>query len=269
MKKIECFINSKRNTQLATTIVESQKENGGLVIFVHGFKADRTEGGRFLTVAEELAKDNINSIMVSFPGCGDSQEPFENYCVSNCLDDIDSMYQYMLDNYSIDSNRLAMVGYSMGGRLTSIYSSQHKEFKTIALWAAATYNGFDNNETFLDNNVEDMIQQARNNGFALAYNTFDNSYLHISERFFDDMFSYQPFDCLCQYQGNVLLVHGDADPTVSYDVSVRAYQGLTTKGNKKLVTVANANHGFGLWDDHLEQSAILTGETIDFLRSNL
>lgn len=269
MKVFDTIIKSKRGSDLVTTIVDCQKENSGLILFVHGFKADRSEGGRFLTVAEALAQDNINSIMVSFAGCGDSKEPFENYCMTNCLDDIDTMYQYMLNNYSIDTNRLAMVGYSMGGRLTSIYSYTHPEFKTIALWASATYNGFDNNDTFLDNNVNEMISQAEKQGYAIAYNSFDNNYLHISKRFFDDMFQYKPFDSLSNYQGNVLLVHGDSDLTVAYDVSVRAYNGLTTQKNKKFVTIHQANHGFGLWDNHMEQSEQLTNETIQFLKENI
>ena len=99
MKVFDTIIKSKRGSDLVTTIVDCQKENSGLILFVHGFKADRSEGGRFLTVAEALAQDNINSIMVSFAGCGDSKEPFENYCMTNCLDDIDTMYQYMLNNY--------------------------------------------------------------------------------------------------------------------------------------------------------------------------
>lgn len=269
MRIFDKEICSKRNTLLHTTIVESDCEHPKLALFIHGFKADRTEGNRFITVAEQLAQQQIHSIMVSFPGCGDSEEDFFHYCISNCLDDMETIYQYMLDHYDIDVNHMAMVGYSMGGRLTCLFSALHPEIKTIGLWAAASYNGFNGSDEFLDNSVSKMEKQADEIGYANAYNSFDQTFLKLSKQFFDDMYRYHPFDCLTNYQGNVILVHGDQDITVDCQVSQRAFQYLTTKKNKKLLIIEGANHGFGLWDQKMEQSKRLTDQTSAFILENI
>lgn len=269
MKTFDKIINSVRNTNLHTTIVESDATKVKLALFIHGFKADRSEGGRFITVAESLAQHGFNSIMVSFPGCGDSEEPFENYCISNCINDMETIYQYMLNTYDVDRDHICMVGYSMGGRLTCLFSGLHPEIKTIGLWAAASYNAFNGGDEFLDNSVSKMVNEANENGYAKALNSFDNTYLHLSKRFFDDMFRYHPYDCVTNYNGNVIVVHGNQDITVPVEVSENTYAHLTTNKNKKLVIVDGANHGFGLWDDHMEQSKILTDETTAFILENL
>ena len=269
MKTFDEQIISKRGTNLHATIIESGIEKSPLVLLIHGFKADRTEGGRFLTVAQELAKAGVNSICVSFPGCGDSEEPFEQYCMSHCLDDIDVIYQYMLEHYNIDQNHLGMIGYSMGGRLTCLYTSLHPEFKTIGLWAAASYDDFNGEENFQGSNIKEMMKEAEANGFAATVNSFDQSILRLSRQFFEDMFHLKPYEGILSYQGNVILCHGTKDDMVPFETSERVFQNLTTKGNRKFVVIENANHGFGLWDNHMEQSKQLTDSTIEFFKENL
>ena len=44
---------------------------------------------------------------------------------------------------------------------------------------------------------------------------------------------------------------------------------LVNVKNKKLVVVDGANHGFGLWDNHMEQSKELVDETTEFLKEYL
>ena len=53
MRVIETQIQSKRDTQIPVTIVEADVPSK-LLLCVHGFKAKRTEDGRFLTVARQL-----------------------------------------------------------------------------------------------------------------------------------------------------------------------------------------------------------------------
>ena len=72
-----------------------------------------------------------------------------------------------------------------------------------------------------------------------------------------------------QFDGNVIICQGLADDTVVPETAQQCYDNLTTQGDRKLVMIEGANHGFGLWDDHMEQSAILTDSTIQFILKNL
>ena len=95
MKEIELLLKSKRNTEIPVSIVDSETTNCALVIFIHGFKADRHEGGRFSDVARNLAKLGYSSIRMGFPGCDESKEDFINYSITNDLDDIETCYKYI------------------------------------------------------------------------------------------------------------------------------------------------------------------------------
>ena len=66
-------VRSYRNTLIPVTRVPADGEADALAVFVHGFKAERTEGGRFLTVALQLAKHGFDSIMMDQCGCGESR----------------------------------------------------------------------------------------------------------------------------------------------------------------------------------------------------
>ena len=265
MKK-KTILKSVRNTDIHTWEVYGQ-ENTGLCVFVHGFCAERTEGGRFLTVAEKLAEHGICSIMMDQSGCGESEEPFENYCMDNSFDDITTCIDYMLGKYPVDTARLAMVGYSMGGRITAVYCTERDtRFKTIALWAAAILNGEDM-PSFLYDEAEgrDLRKEAEENGYACYNNSFDGRILHLSRKFYEGMLNYDSVACMKKYDGNVIICQGLADITVHPEVAKACYDSLTTEGERRLVLIEGANHGFGLWDDHMEQSRRLTDETTAFL----
>ena len=108
MKIIEKTITSKRNTEIPVTIVESEKTEK-LLLCIHGFKANRTEDGRFLTVAKALSEKGVTSIMPGFPGCDVSKEDFINYSIRNCISDIDTCYDYMKENYQFDENFYSLI----------------------------------------------------------------------------------------------------------------------------------------------------------------
>ena len=264
------IIKSVRGTDIHCTKVTG-KENNALMVFVHGFCAERTEGGRFVTVAEELAKHGICSIMMDQSGCGQSGEPFDQYCMDNSFDDISACVDYMLANYPIDTTRMGMVGYSMGGRITSVYVTQKDtRFRTIGLWAAAI-NHIDRLYQFCYDSEEnrDLVKEAEERGYAEYNNVFDGRRLHLSQKFYQGMFGYDPVECMKQFDGNVIICQGLADDTVVPETAQQCYDNLTTQGARKLVMIEGANHGFGLWDDHMEQSAILTDSTAQFILKNL
>lgn len=270
MKELNTTIKSIRNTDIPVTIVDSEKENKGLVLFVHGFKADRHEGGRFTEVAKNLAEVGVNSIRMGFAGCDESKEDFINYTLRNNLSDIEKCFDYMLENYDIDKNHLGMVGYSMGARLTSIFIQNHPEIKTIGLWAGAVYDGFGGDEnSFIGAPLKPMQEQASKLGYAEFLNAFDNSFIKINKDLIIDMEKYSPLNGLRNFKGNVIVCHGNKDVTVDLKTAYLAMDNLENANNKKLVVIDGANHGFGLWDNHYEQSKQLVDETTKFFKENL
>lgn len=52
---------------------------------------------------------------MDFPGCGESEEPFTAYTLSNIRADMTAAIAYMGVTYGADTTRLGLVGHSMGG----------------------------------------------------------------------------------------------------------------------------------------------------------
>ena len=268
MKTLDTVIRSRRDTEIPVTIVETDRTPCRLLICAHGFKANRTEDGRFLQVAQTLAEDGITSIMMGFPGCDVSTEDFLNYSLSSCMDDIDACYEYMKKNYEIDPDHVGMIGYSMGGRLTALYIRKHTEIRCIGIWAGACYDGF-GGDSFLGVKTDAMRNEAKEKGYCDFYNIFDDTYIKLSRQLIEDMESRSPIEGLKEYTGSAIVVHGDQDITVPYEHAHDTYASLIHAEDRKLVTVAGADHGFGAWDDHPELSKQLTDSTIAYFKEHL
>ena len=266
MKEYNDHVLSVRNTLIPVTKVECEGEPEYLAVFVHGFKAERTEGGRFLTVARELARHHFTCIMMDQCGCGESSEPFDLYCLANPLDDV----QAGIESVRKPSvRRIVLVGYSMGGRVVSAYSAlKRHQIDTLALWTSAIMPADDLKPFMYGPDGHSMVAEAEENGFAMYYNAFDNTWIHLSKAFYDGMLKYDVPGAVRSFAGNVILCHGLVDDTVLPKYSIEAYDELTTEKDRELVLIWDANHGFGLWDDKMYQSAILTGKTTEFILKN-
>ena len=266
MKEYNDHVLSVRNTLIPVTRVECEGEPQYLAVFVHGFKAERTEGGRFLTVARQLVKHGFTCIMMDQSGCGDSSEPFDLYCLDNSLDDVQACIEAAIKP---SVRRIVLVGYSMGGRVVSAYSAlKRHQIDTLVLWTSAIMPGDDLKPFMYGEDGHSMVQEAEENGFAMYHIEFDDTWIHLSKAFYDGMQKYDIPAYVRAFQGNVLFCHGLEDDTVLPKYSIEAYGELTTPKDKELVLIWDANHGFGLWDDKMYQSDILTGKTTEFILRN-
>lgn len=264
MKNLE--IKSSINTNIPVSIIEG---NGNkLLIMVHGFKASRFEDGRFISVGEKLSKYGFNSIMMTFPGCKESSEDFINYTLDNCLTYIDDCYKYMIDNYNIDKDSVGLIGYSMGGRLISLYQSIHKNINSMAYWAGFSKN-LEFDEVFLGASIGEMINEAKEKGYMSYYNSFDDTYINLSYDFLCQIYDYKPEDKLKEFKGNVLIIQGDKDFVVREEVSKIIEDSLINAKYVLRHIVKDADHGFGAWDNRLDLSKELCDTTVEFFKEKM
>ena len=260
-------LKSKRNTNINAAVFETIGKSP-LLIFAHSFKSDMFEDGRYLQIGEYLQKNNICSITLDFPGNGSSLEGFEYYTLDNCLDDMEISYQYMLDNYDIDINSLALLGYSMGGRLISLFYKRHPEFNNLVFWAACN-NPYTINDKFLKQDLSILLAQANKQGICDFFDIFSNQISKMSIQFINNLIDYDALSCLNSFNGNSLIIQGDKDITISYDNCENIYNSLSKESNKKLVIIKGADHGFGLWDNRKQDNDCLLNNTKSFLLENM
>ena len=260
----EVYLDSKRNSKIHAYI-NTTSNKGGLLVFAHSFKGEASEDNRFTDLANSLVNNGINSIRMEFPGSINSFEDDKNYSIGNCLDDLDICVNYMFDNYDIDHNHLGLLGYSMGGRIVSLYALSHPEFNMTVLWAPCD-KVFTKDELFLEQSINDLINQEGD--YINFYDIFNKVNCIFPKQFAYDLIdtSISKFN---EYKGNVLIIHGKKDTTIDITESEKLLNSFIYKDNKSLYVMDEADHGFGLWDGRIEDTNELLRVSENYIKKNL
>ena len=268
----ETKVSISANGRKITAVVTMPEGDGKFpaVVMNHGHGGSKDEGTGFAGIARALADKGIASIRMDFPGCGESPEPFTKNCLSNMVEDSNACRDYLVDNYSVDTGRLGVLGYSMGGRITSTIISQGKHgYQAVALLAGA---------------VGDGEQMAAGAGGAVDPEQFPAVYAEAQEKgyyrittpygkvqdlapqWFDDLRNIDPLENVGAFTGPVLVMYGDKDDVVPPEVNKLS---LNAYPNAKEIVVPGANHSYAFYQDDPETTAVVENGIADFFAENL
>ncbi len=242
-----------------------------LVVFCPGFNDDKTSEGRFLMIARNLAAKGVASVMMDHAGCGESSEDFTSYRLSNNIADIDTAFQYMLVEYNIDMDHLALVGYSMGGRDAVLFSRLRKEFHALVLLAPSLGRAYDGaaEELFGGvNSYKKLEESAKQNGYILFEDGPGNR-IKVSEGFFEDMKEYDSLRALKDFTGHILYIQGAEDEVVPAEYSGKALQYLNKKAKLQYAYLDHVNHSFNVSEENSSQYERTVRLVADYLLAEL
>lgn len=253
----------------ATVVVPDGDGPFAAVVMNHGHGGGRQENGGFGGIASALAERGILTIRMDFPGSGDSGEPFTEGYLSNMISDSNASLQYILDNYEVDENRLGIFGYSMGGRIAmTIGSNEGNPYRAMGLLAPSADWGQEMMVSFLGGQAEyDRLyaESGGDKGYAEFVTQWGQTQ-ELSRQWFDEMIASKPLELIGAYDGAMIVLAGDKDDVVRPGVSeavVAAYPAAT------LVTVPDADHGYGFYSDQPEVTALVEKSFGDFFAENL
>jgi alpha/beta superfamily hydrolase len=207
-----------------------------MVIFCHGFSG-RKDGPMFELIADTLQARGIASIRFDFNGHGESEGEFKDMTVPNEIEDAKKVVEYVSDLRYVSS--LAIVGHSQGGVVAAMTAGQLSEalgkssFKAVALMAPAAVLR------------DDAI---RGSTMGKQYDPFDpGEYvelwggLKLGGKYIRTAFSLPIYETAAKYQGEALIIHGNADRVVPYTYGERFHQ-IWPKS--ELVIQEYFDHGF-------------------------
>ena len=241
-----------------------------LVVMAHGHGGSRNETGSFIMVAEALAARGVASIRMDFPGCGDSTESFANNNLGNMLKDIEASRDYAVEQPQVDSSRVGLFGWSMGGRLVILAAAQDDSYRIIATWAPAATTGAGSMVKFLGgpDAYEDHKARAARDG-SVPFTTIWGQDQELGLKFFTDMEESTPLDVVRNFEGPLLVLYGDLDDVVLPQVSESLIEAAVNSSEVVRHVVKGADHGLGVFSDEpaLTQEAVAT--TVEFLASRL
>ena len=113
-----------------------------LVFIAHGFKGTRNSGGA-KELSERLAAVGIAAVRIDFNGYEEASvdaKRTNRYTLTDMQSDAAKTINYVIDNYSIDTDRLGVYGRSMGGRVAMMLANENVcnfDFKAMTLIAPA------------------------------------------------------------------------------------------------------------------------------------
>lgn len=241
-----------------------------LVVMAHGHGGSRHEGGGYRLTAEALARNGIASIRMDFPGCGDSTEPFTKNNLTNMMLDLQAARKYAESQPGVDSSRVGLIGYSMGGRLVVLLAEIDPSYKVMVAWTPAVADGSKRELTSLGGPdfYYSLKQKAQETGMA-EYTTRWGTTLQLGYRYFIDLEQTKPLESIARFEGPLLVLYGDQDDVVPPEISEAAIAAAKNSSEVVRHVVASANHALGFYTNRPEIAAEVVDKTVEFLRQRL
>jgi fermentation-respiration switch protein FrsA (DUF1100 family) len=127
----DVYVTTADGFTLAGWFVPSQ--NGAIVITQHGLFGNRDN---MLYDAELLYRHGYGVLLSSFRAHDVNEGELITYGKLE-VQDLDAWYRYLLTRTDIDSERIGMLGESMGGMVAILYAAQNTGIKALVLHSAA------------------------------------------------------------------------------------------------------------------------------------
>jgi len=209
----------------------------GAVVLAHGITADMDEGGMFRRLAEGLASQGFGVLRFSFRGHGCSGGTQRGVTIAGEMLDLQAAIDHIAERFD---NPMSIVAASFGAVSTCMSLPYLEEnMRSLVLWNPV----LDLQRTFINPNLPWGL---KNFGPAQRALLLSQGFLLIDETFalgrvlFEEIRCYHPLEQFIRSRVPAMIVHGDRDSVVSYEVAREAAQARGCD----LHTVVGSDHGF-------------------------
>lgn len=224
------------------------------VIMCHGTGSSKDEAGnQYLDLADLLAERGVASVRFDFAGCGESADSGINQTFMAEVADTRKAYEYACSRPEVDSGRIGIIGYSQGGRVMAMFlDTHHDKIKAAVSWSGACHNGTGVFGSWFDAFYDKAVQD----GFVAVPMGW-RSDLIVPLAWFDEIRATNPMDALKKYNGDLLVMAGDADMLVPMP---HCEEIAATNEKAELIVYHDADHNFNVLTDDksISQDVVLT-----------
>lgn len=245
----------------ATVVMPEGEGDFPVVVMNHGFGGERNEGKGFTGIAEALAEEGIATVRMDFAGCGDSEASFREFSLNANEADSLACLDYVLENYPVDKDRVGVLGYSMGGRVTlCINQGEENPFKAMALLAPAAGSG----DTDFAAQAEEQLKEAQDNNGIQEMEWFGKT-LEVSENHYQQLLDTMDIMANIKPVCDSIVIYGTEDVMVEPELCKETAEKLQAEA----VEIEGADHGYGFYDDNQQVTDILQSSLIKFFSDKL
>ncbi|MCO5211312.1 MAG: alpha/beta hydrolase [Caldilinea sp.] len=216
--------------------------NAPAVLMLHGFGSSRDEvGAMYARLAEALAARGVGSLRIDFQGFGKSDGDTGSTTVTGQVADAEVAYQYLAGLDWVDPERIGVIGFSLGGGVSTIAAAQHPEwFKSMVTWSSVG----DMVPDFIDSLSQEAFDTAAAKGVVgldLGWRT-----IVLKQGFFESLGQYDLAQLITDYPGAYLAVAGDQDFSAAY---APGFVESAQADPKELWIVPGGDHIYGVLSD--------------------
>lgn len=192
------------------------------VLLLHGFPGAE----KSVDLQRELMKRGIASLALHFCGAWGSEG---EYSFAGLVPQARAALAYLKSRDFVDRKRVALFGFSMGGWTALNLAGSSDGLKAVV--AAAPVGGIETTGPQTRGHIEHLARPLR-------FKSVDHLYKDLLKA----MRRYDPTRSVRRLRCPLLLVHGDADELVSFDVSRRLYAAARVP--KKFIRAPGSRHDF-------------------------
>lgn len=225
-------------------IPKGKREKLPIVVIYHGFCGNKM-GPHFMFVklSRELEELGIASIRVDFAGSGESDGSFKDMTFTREVNDANAILNYVKSLEFIDKDRIAILGFSMGGAIASVIAgTRREEVRSLCLWSpAGNMEEIILSETYVGNKLDKVRKEG----------SFDVEGLLLGTEFLDDIEGANIYKLAEGYNKKALIIHGNKDEVVPLRAS-KIYEDIYGE-NSKLIIIDDADHIYenNIWEREL------------------
>lgn len=231
------------------------------VLMLHGTASSRDEvGDMYAREARSLAEHGIASLRIDFAGSGDSTQPQTAFTYTEEVTDALSALDWLSARDDLDPERLALLGFSQGGRVAATVAGTDPRVKALATWSTWVEDG----STAVNLFGEQPVKDAEANGEVLVDLGFRT--WTYSREFFDSIRASSPLRDIATFAGPILAVNGSEDelaPQSQQMIDAAASTDTT------LHTVPGADHIYHVLTDDQSQAQEVLDTTVAWLAERL
>ncbi len=242
------------------------------ILMLHGFTGNRNEleipavkEPIFTRAARLWAEKGVASLRIDFMGSGDSEGDYADTTIEGQVSQAMAALDYLAAVPEIDKDKLALVGWSMGGAVGSAVAGRtEQDLDAVALWAPGT-NMAAAMSLFLGS---DTIKKGLVAGDAAVEATLPwGGKVSLKGPFFNSLYAVDPAAEIGNYDGPLLVAVGTKDDVV-YPQPAAGQILLDYHEGEEELLVWDMDHVFNAFQN-AETVDKLVGATGDFIAKHL
>lgn len=205
------------------------------IIHLHGFTGYKEEENS-VELARELTKQGFIVLRFDASGDGESEGTLtDDYRITNYLQDIDAIYDFIRQHPRVDKNRIGVWGHSMGAMLAIIWGSKHPEIKAVCSVSAPIEMG-------TTDWLAQFMGKWKRNGWFTKISTSGRGTKKIPWAFAQDAQKYKTLDYVGNVRSPLMVILGLAEDTVPPEHTRAIYKKANQP--KELIEVEGMSHDY-------------------------